>query len=36
MKLGRMEEIVYSREQLEERLAALHEASLELVKEISL
>jgi len=31
-----MEEIVYSREQLEERLAALHEASLELVKEISL
>ena len=31
-----MEVMVYSREQLEERLAALHEASLELVKEISL
>lgn len=31
-----MDEIILSREQLEERLAALHEASLELVKEISL
>lgn len=31
-----MDEVVLSREQLEERLAALHQASLELVKEISL